>query len=825
MGIFADTAPAYWAAGLPVIPLKQNDKMPVIDGWSQFAHKMPNVAEQDHWLARYGNGNIGMVLGAQSGLFFLDIDTDEERLKDAIFEALKPNVSPWVRIGQRGMVLAYKQPLSGIIPTFHISRTGADKGALVDGISTRGQAVLPPSIHPKTMQPYVANCALLDVLGELPYIPSDIEAMLRQVMQENGVKLNSSGWTKVTDFVAPGARDNEMTRMSGLFAQGVTRGELTLMEAIGRLRVWGDNLVQKVAGDDVDIDKGIQNLVGFLIRDVMERKKVLPVGWDEGMDEAQKLAMGVNFTHEHEQWTYEQIMKYLQVELEKHGPSSVGWTVTIDAVLDRMARSSDMSSVAEGMIFGYICEISPRGVTMAKLERKLREIRTGEITGTNHNEIAVAVAKLMSEHGEIRHHNGKFWQWRGAHWAHLLDQDIQRVVSINFGSLSAARKQGDHTGIVKVMAINLSMALKRSDQAGVNFANGYLTEDLVLLPHDPDYGCICTLPFRYLPEEVNNARKWDAFLDRVWSDPVEGPDPDITEKKAALQEAMAATLFGKGVNYQQAFLLYGAAATGKSQLLRVIEELVPPEGRSAIPPNDWSDKFRPSEMAGKLLNIAGELSNTKFIDGQRFKTFITGETATVEAKFGRPFSFQPTAAQWFGSNYLPQSKDTSAGFSRRWLFFEFNHPIPNSERVVDLGNLLVAEEREQIVAWVVSAMPRLIAQKTYTKSTSHQALEGEMKNQNNEVRRFITEGGVVNVIPGEVKVINRINRRELYQEYQNYCFSIAMRRPLSEEIFNMLLLNAAIDLGIHKVKNLMEGNKPTDIYYTNLALVTKRPIS
>jgi len=58
------------------------------------------------------------VLGQQSGLCAIDIDTDDPVQMKAIMDQLP--TSPWLRKGQKGVMLAYK--FSGA-PTFRLKDT------------------------------------------------------------------------------------------------------------------------------------------------------------------------------------------------------------------------------------------------------------------------------------------------------------------------------------------------------------------------------------------------------------------------------------------------------------------------------------------------------------------------------------------------------------------------------------------------------------------------------------------------------------------------------------------------------------------------------
>ena len=104
--IFETYAPAYWNAGLPVIPLRQRNKMPDIMQWSVYGSRMPDQLEMNHWMASFPNGNIGLPLGSASGICVIDVDTENETLIATIRAICGP--SPWVRVGKKGMALAYQ---------------------------------------------------------------------------------------------------------------------------------------------------------------------------------------------------------------------------------------------------------------------------------------------------------------------------------------------------------------------------------------------------------------------------------------------------------------------------------------------------------------------------------------------------------------------------------------------------------------------------------------------------------------------------------------------------------------------------------------------
>ena len=202
--IFLDHAPQYWAARLPVIPLRHKDKMPDISAWNLFGQQMPTDLEQMHWLTSFPKGNIGLPLGPTSGICMADIDTNDEELIKAITDILP--FSPWARIGKKGMALAYRW--SGL-RNFKLS---SDSGMIFELLGLGNQLVLPPSIHPDTRRPYVANANLWEVLDELQELPSDIDAQLRSALTTAGACLAGSSSTRTSARHGAQAGDRVQSR-------------------------------------------------------------------------------------------------------------------------------------------------------------------------------------------------------------------------------------------------------------------------------------------------------------------------------------------------------------------------------------------------------------------------------------------------------------------------------------------------------------------------------------------------------------------------------------------------------------------------------------
>lgn len=774
MGIFADHAKNYWKHGLPAIPLLPSKKRPAVNAWQNFSDSMPTEGQQDAWLNAFPDGNIGLPLGPQSGLVAIDIDTDDVQVTKMLDQLLPK--SPWIRIGKKGSVRIYK------FRGEKTARIGTTSESLLEILSSGTQVVLPPSIHPDTLAPYQANANLWEVFKSAPELPMGFEDIVREMLRDLGYEIGTGRGGrehKVVNFVPAGQRDTSMVWFAGLQARGVIRGERSLLQALGEMTAWVENYVENVVGDPLDPVKAQRKVIEFVVKDVTgPRKLTLPMGWDEGLTDEMKEELGLSFTSENEKWTANRTLEYLQTEFSTHAEVlGDGQMKAIDTVLSRISHEdSGISVLDEERILKFIAAQTAGVLSMAALRRQLKTLKAGPIEGESHDEIAKVVHEHLNQFGEVRFDGGKFWQWKGSHWEHLDEDSIIRLVSNEFGHYPTCKRTNDYIAIARLLRSTAAKPLKQFDVVGVNFANGFLTGDLELMFHNPDYGQTYVLPYRYMPDEAGRMPMFNQFLSDSW-----GTDDDFEQKVMALQEAVGATLFGVAPRYQRAICLYGQAGSGKSTMSLIVRGMMPSQAISAIPPEKWDDTFLPAEMFGKLLNFAGELSEKKQIPGEKFKQIVEGEQTSAQYKNRDPFLFNPQCAHWFNSNHLPKSADSSEGFTRRWLFLEWGKSVEAEKRIVDLHNLISDREREAIVAWAVLGYARLRKNADYTMPGSHKVLAEQMAASNNVVRYFLAESPNLVLGSGETTL------SDLYAEFQSFSIAMGVARRVSIDSFSKMI--------------------------------------
>jgi len=93
-----------------------------------------------------------------------------------------------------------------------------------------------------------------------------------------------------------------------------------------------------------------------------------------------------------------------------------------------------------------------------------------------------------------------------------------------------------------------------------------------------------------------------------------------------LQQCIGGLVSGTFRKVQRALLLKGGGSNGKSVLLELLENMFPPGSKSAVSPNDLNDDNCKADLYGKIINIVGELDETRPLRSS-FKDLIGCDTS------------------------------------------------------------------------------------------------------------------------------------------------------------------------------------------------------
>lgn len=739
MPIFREFAPLYWGAGIPAMPLKFQSKVPILSEWTSYGKVMPTTAIQNHWLNSYPNNNIGLPFGPASGLAAIDIDTIDEAQVEAIMDCLP--ASPWTRIGKKGCGLIYRW--SGQ-KNFKVR---GEEGMLCEFLGLGNQMVLPPSIHPDTLEAYTSNTNLWEVMDKIQPLPDDIEARLREALGVKGFSLVHEGRSSPLRVVPAGERDIMLVRQAGYFARIVLgidkREQFPLSDAMKQMHQWVSEYTAGAAGDDMDPDKGVAKLLEFLLRDI-EKGRTMPIGWDADLSSEQRehpSIVALIAAQTDQKWTLTRAKAFFEDRIILN-PTDCDWAQDCaKETIRRVSSDSEFGDYEFDPVAAYLkLRLSELGASMSKsaLTKLFKEGRMDDSAGiTDHHAAALFMVAHITAAGQLRYCSGHFSQWTGSHFVRLSDESICDSIGDKMKENPLVRRHNDYVAVTKSMQNHLQEQVVEDPHAGINFNNGFLDTNAVLHDHAPCFGQTYVLPFDYDADLDAPPEKLLNVLEGAW-----GGDADYEHKVAALQEVLGAIMFNVATDYQRAFLFFGTSGSSKSVIQQTFVGMLPREAVTSLSPSVWGERFQTAQLVDVALNVCAELPELGKINGAVFKEIVDGSIQMAEFKGKTGVPFKPRAAHLFASNHLPTTRDSSSAFVRRWLFLLFTRAVPLQERIPNY-HIAILEERKAIARWAVAGYLRLKEQKMYTLPASHVELSTKVLMFNNSVAAFFEKSLVV----------------------------------------------------------------------------------
>jgi P4 family phage/plasmid primase-like protien len=204
----------------------------------------------------------------------------------------------------------------------------------------------------------------------------------------------------------------------------------------------------------------------------------------------------------------------------------------------------------------------------------------------------------------------------------------------------------------------------------INVENGLLNlTTATLAEHSPDHLSAIRLPIKYEPAATCPAL--EQFVAETF--PVDARD---------LAWEIAAWLMVPDLSIQKAILLVGEGGNGKSRYLAWLQAFLGKENTSGLSLHKLeSDRFCVARIISKLANICPDLPSEHLASTSIFKAVTGGDSLVAEHKFRDSFEVRPFARLVFSANHLPQSRDGSHGFFRRWLVIPFNRTFAPAEQI------------------------------------------------------------------------------------------------------------------------------------------------
>jgi len=702
----------YIDLGLPIIPLcpadekahnrtspghqrlcKCNGKIPLIAGWQQ--RKETTEENMTQWIEQFKEMNVGLPLGEASGYLGIDIDgKDGEEILQAMSNGELPET--WEFSTGAGRRLLYRVPVG--IATKKVKQTGDSKHQECAILCTGQQTVLPPSQHytGKTYtwmdgrSPYDIDCCMA---------PTWLINMVRYDTTRTG-SINLNMPVPIIKYAA------DMIDIASEFA--CEEFDSFLPEELINLK---QSEVKGQKSSTTDVSETEKMLFQVLPEGNRDDSMTKIIGYFLSKPEYRNMPKDffMNFVHNYN-------LQYCDPPLEDAAiETKVNHFWEIEAQKSAMYKESKTKK--EWIITNVIQMI------LNKLEESNIVIKYDKAKSSYYYSNKMQGPWKEDIDGEIE---GKIWAYikdpilGDATWGnqHKLTEAME-ALELELRSRGNSKRQ------------LFDMNAHREELANYVVVDGKLLSWRAgeVLPWDTAYNATVTFNVGY--DQKATCPNWLKYM-KEWL-----PD-ELT--RDLLQEFMGSCLLPEPAPEERFIILTGSGSNGKTMFLKGMQKIFK-EYSISLTPQKLSERFGPSSLYGKLVNICSEIEG----DGgylkntAQLKAIVSGEPLTAEYKGKDAFQFEPVANLIFSCNTVPKTKDKTAGWYRRQLIIPFDNTFQ--------ANSVIGYEMEQnmitelpgIFNWLIEGLRRVKIRGRFIVSDDLKKVQTDFKAINDPIEGFIAD--------------------------------------------------------------------------------------
>lgn len=189
---------------------------------------------------------------------------------------------------------------------------------------------------------------------------------------------------------------------------------------------------------------------------------------------------------------------------------------------------------------------------------------------------------------------------------------------------------------------------------------------------------------------------------------------------------------------QKMFIFQGKPRTGKSTFLSIIRNLFERQFVSTINLEDLQKGEYLALLAGKSINICGDIGQGYIKDTSKILQLLGDEYITVRPLYINPYDIRLTTKQIFATNMIPNVNEKTGAFLRRCIIIPWNNVIAESKTIVNLDKQIIEKEGDIIASWAIDSIYDLRKNNFQFKETpeTSTALD-EYKLANNSIEAFV----------------------------------------------------------------------------------------
>lgn len=255
---------------------------------------------------------------------------------------------------------------------------------------------------------------------------------------------------------------------------------------------------------------------------------------------------------------------------------------------------------------------------------------------------------------------------------------------------------------------------------------------------------------------------------------------------------------------QLAMIINGEGGEGKSQLGQIVADIIGEGNVLKDRVQRVEERFGLANCANRLLYLDDDLNGRALLETGNFKDLVTSMGLHEAERKGvqeNPVQFY-VRFLCFSNRVLEALHDHSEGFYRRLVILQTKPKKKSRKDIRNLAQIILAEEKEDIFAWMIDGLNDLIANgwELYISEESNMISE-LLKRENDSIEAFFTQNPYITLGEG-----GEIHTADLYTEYCYYCGDNAMK-SVSVCAFSRVLNQRQTRYNIQKIDCLYINGK------------------
>lgn len=276
---------------------------------------------------------------------------------------------------------------------------------------------------------------------------------------------------------------------------------------------------------------------------------------------------------------------------------------------------------------------------------------------------------------------------------------------------------------------------------------------------------------------------FDGYLDLV-----------VGENKATIYEWIGFLFYGSYA-LQKIMFLYGGGGTGKSTLIKIIQDMVGDEATSAVSLEALvKEPHAMPVLFGKTANFDADAKPEFLKDGAILKKLTGDDPIYANPKNDKQFWFRNFAKLTFSMNSMPAMTDHSGGLARRAMIIKMDVKV-TAEMMKEFPLEVILQETPGIFNKAMQYFRQALKRRTFTETDSMKTELKDWLEGNDTVAMFIKEAT-------ETVLDSYTEAADLFSAYKSYSMS-SNYKPLGRNKF----YDRIEELGYERVKKKINDVK------------------